>query len=172
MRGFLGGSVVKSPPASAGDMGSIPDPGRSHMPESALEAGSLNYWSPRTLEPVLTTRESTAMNCTCSPQLEKTLHNKEDPAQPKINKWNYKNKSIFKKEWDAVVWCELGFEVLLRNQSKDTPFLQPTWVNTLLGEAAGLEQGLARYSLWGHCLFLVFKFFLEHSCALLLMYCL
>ena len=29
--GFPGGSVVKNPPANAGDMGSIPDPGRSHM---------------------------------------------------------------------------------------------------------------------------------------------
>ena len=31
---FSGGSVVKNPPASAGDMGSIPGPGRSHMPWS------------------------------------------------------------------------------------------------------------------------------------------
>ena len=31
---FPGGSVVKSPPASAGDMGSIPDPGRSHTSPS------------------------------------------------------------------------------------------------------------------------------------------
>ena len=30
-RGFLGGSVVKNPPANAGDMGLIPDSGRSHM---------------------------------------------------------------------------------------------------------------------------------------------
>ena len=29
--GFLGGSVVKNPPANAGDMGSIPGLGRSHM---------------------------------------------------------------------------------------------------------------------------------------------
>ena len=29
--GFPGGSVVKNPPANAGDMGSIPDLGRSHM---------------------------------------------------------------------------------------------------------------------------------------------
>ena len=29
--GLPGGSVVKDPPASAGDTGSIPDPGRSHM---------------------------------------------------------------------------------------------------------------------------------------------
>ena len=31
---FPGGAVVKNPPAHAGDMGSIPRPGRSHMPWS------------------------------------------------------------------------------------------------------------------------------------------
>ena len=29
---FSGGPVVENPPANAGDMGSIPGPGRSHMP--------------------------------------------------------------------------------------------------------------------------------------------
>ena len=32
--GFLGGAVVKNPPANAGDTGSSPGPGRSHMPWS------------------------------------------------------------------------------------------------------------------------------------------
>ena len=32
--GFPGGAVVKNLPANAGDMGSSPDPGRSHMPWS------------------------------------------------------------------------------------------------------------------------------------------
>ena len=32
--GFPCGSVVKSPPANAGDIGLIPDLGRSHMPRS------------------------------------------------------------------------------------------------------------------------------------------
>ena len=31
---FPGGTVVKNPPANAGDMGSCPGPGRSHMPWS------------------------------------------------------------------------------------------------------------------------------------------
>ena len=31
---FPGGAVVKNPSANAGDMGSIPGPGRSHMPQS------------------------------------------------------------------------------------------------------------------------------------------
>ena len=30
---FPGGPVVKNPPASAEDMGSIPGPGRFHMPQ-------------------------------------------------------------------------------------------------------------------------------------------
>ena len=32
--GFPGGAVVKNVPANAGDMGSSPGPGRSHMPRS------------------------------------------------------------------------------------------------------------------------------------------
>ena len=34
MRDFPGGAVVKNPPANAGDMGSSPGPGRSHMPRN------------------------------------------------------------------------------------------------------------------------------------------
>ena len=33
-KGFPGGAVVENPPAKAGDTGSIPGPGRSHMPRS------------------------------------------------------------------------------------------------------------------------------------------
>ena len=33
-RGFPGGAVVKNPPANAGDTGSRPGPGRSHVPRS------------------------------------------------------------------------------------------------------------------------------------------
>ena len=32
--GFPGGAVVENPPANEGDAGSIPGPGRSHMPQS------------------------------------------------------------------------------------------------------------------------------------------
>ena len=34
IQGFPGGTVVKNPPANAGDTGSSPGPGRSHMPQS------------------------------------------------------------------------------------------------------------------------------------------
>ena len=33
-RDFPGGAVLKNPPANAGDTGSSPGPGRSHMPRS------------------------------------------------------------------------------------------------------------------------------------------
>ena len=33
-KGFPGGAVVKNPPANAGDTGSSPGLGRSHMPQS------------------------------------------------------------------------------------------------------------------------------------------
>ena len=35
MQGFPGGAVVKNPPANAGEMGSSPGLGRSHMPRSS-----------------------------------------------------------------------------------------------------------------------------------------
>ena len=67
--GFPGGSVVKNPPASAGDVGLIPDLGRSHKPWSnrarapqplSLRSSAWNrsYWSPRAPEPVLCTKRS------------------------------------------------------------------------------------------------------------------
>ena len=34
IEGFHGYAVVKNPPANAGDTGSIPGPGRSHVPWS------------------------------------------------------------------------------------------------------------------------------------------
>ena len=34
IQGFPGGTVLKNPPANAGDTGSSPGPGRSHMPRS------------------------------------------------------------------------------------------------------------------------------------------
>ena len=41
-RDFPGGAVVKSPPANAGDMGSSPGMGRSHM-RGAAKPGRHNY---------------------------------------------------------------------------------------------------------------------------------
>ena len=67
--GFPGGSVVKNPPASVGDMRSIPGLERSHMAWSnkAHEPQLLNLcpraWKPLLLEP--------ACPRACAPQQEK-----------------------------------------------------------------------------------------------------
>ena len=62
--GFPGGAVAKNLPASARDMGSIPGPGRSHMPRSnyARAPELLSLWSrarePQLLSPHTTTTEA------------------------------------------------------------------------------------------------------------------
>ena len=78
--GFPGGAVVRNPPANAGDMGSSPGPGRSHMPRSGwarapqllslrsrarepqlLKPVCHNHWSPCTWSLCSATGEATAM---------------------------------------------------------------------------------------------------------------
>ena len=67
-RDFPGGAVVKNLPANAGDMGSTPGPGRSHMPQSnearapqllSLRATTTEAHARRAR--ALPTREATAM---------------------------------------------------------------------------------------------------------------
>ena len=50
--GFPGGTVVKNPPANAGDTGLSPGPGRSHMPRSNWAC------TPQLLSPCATTTEA------------------------------------------------------------------------------------------------------------------
>ena len=72
-QGFHGGTVVKNPPANAGDTGSSPGPGRSHMPRSneARAPQLLSLCSTaRALEPVLRNKRSH-----CS---EKPVHRNEE----------------------------------------------------------------------------------------------
>ena len=101
MVGFPGGAVVESLPVNAGDMGSSPGLGRSHMPRSGSarepQLLSLRVWSlcpaaggaaivksPRT---AMKSGPRTAMKSGPRlPQLEKALARTEDPTQPKINK--------------------------------------------------------------------------------------
>ena len=93
--------MVESLPASAGDTGSNPGLGRSHMPRGnwAREPQllSLRVWSlcPATGGAVMVRGPRTAMKsgpCTTVksgprlPQLEKALARNEDPTQLKINK--------------------------------------------------------------------------------------
>ena len=80
---FPGGTVVKNLPANAGDRGSSPGPGKSHMPQSnkacAPQLLSLRprahepqLLSPRTLEPMLHNKRS---HCNEKP----AHHNEEEP---------------------------------------------------------------------------------------------
>ena len=87
-QGFPGGPVVESLPANAGDTGSSPALGGSHMPRSsealchnywacALEAASHNYWAlvPQLLKPV---RLEPVLHNKRSHRNEKAAHRKED----------------------------------------------------------------------------------------------
>ena len=50
---FPGDSVARKPPANAGDTGSIPGPGRSHMPWST-KSMHVSYWAhePQLMKPM------------------------------------------------------------------------------------------------------------------------
>ena len=74
MGDFPGGAVVKNPPANAGDTGSSPGPGRSHMPWSN-EARAPQLLSLRSR-----TREAQLLKTT---RLEPVLHNKRSHCNEK-----------------------------------------------------------------------------------------
>ena len=86
LQGFPGGAVVENPPANAGDTGSSPGPGRSHVPRSswarAPQLLSLRVWSlcAATREAAIVRGPRTAMKSGLrSPQLEKALAQKRRP---------------------------------------------------------------------------------------------
>ena len=98
--GFPGGAVVESLPANAGDTGSSPGPGRSHMPRSnwAREPHLLNLcvWSlcSATREAATVRGLRTAMKSGPRlPQLEKALAQKRRPNTAK-NKLKKKKKKV------------------------------------------------------------------------------
>ena len=106
--GFPGGSVVRNRPDSAGDAGSIPDPGRPHTPRTqqvqASEVLSLCYKAGepqppkpelRRVPPCSATGEATAVRSPCSPQLGP--HSHEDSTLPKTNKYLKKKNFCSKK---------------------------------------------------------------------------
>ena len=88
---FSGDPVDKNLPANAGDTGSIPDVGISHIPWSNKPVLH-NYWA-QTPKACALQQERPQQWEAHTAQLEKSPHSKEDPAQPKIN---------FKKERK---WC-------------------------------------------------------------------
>ena len=88
--GFPGGAVVENPPAGAGDMGSSPGLGGSHMPRSSWarepQLLSLRIWSLRsaTREAAMVRGPHTAMKSGPRlPQLEKALTQKRRPNTAK-----------------------------------------------------------------------------------------
>ena len=89
-RGFPGGAVVESPPANAGDTGSSPGLGGSHMPRSGWarepQLLSLRVWSLCSAagEAATVRGPRTAMKSgPRSPQLEKVLTQKRRPNTAK-----------------------------------------------------------------------------------------
>ena len=93
-QGFPGGAVVESLPANAGDTGSGPGLGGSHMPRSGgarePQLLSLSVWSlcSATREAAIVRGPRTAMKSgPHSPQLEKALAQKRRPNTAK-NKHN------------------------------------------------------------------------------------
>ena len=90
--GFPGGAVVESLPASAGDAGSSPGLGGSHMPRSGWARGpqllSLRVWSlcSATREAATVRGPRIAMRSGPRlPQLERALAQKRGPNTAKIN---------------------------------------------------------------------------------------
>ena len=88
-RNFPGGAVVENPPANAGDTGSSPDPGRSHMPRSnevrAPQLLSLcsRAHEPQLLSPCATTTEAHKPRA-CAPQQEKPPQREVRTPQRKV----------------------------------------------------------------------------------------
>ena len=97
--GFPGGSVVKNLPDNAGSTGSIPDPGRSHMPWTYWACTSqlpkpacLRACAPQEKPPQWAAWIPQLAN---SPQLSTTREKPaKDPAQPKTKKKTKKQKNI------------------------------------------------------------------------------
>ena len=118
IRGFPGGAVDKNLPANAGDTGSIPGPGGSHMPWSnwarvpqllslcsracapqLLRPKCHSYWSPWAWSPCSTAGEDTAMRSPRttksglrSPQLEEARAQQRRPNAAKNKQINKKKK--------------------------------------------------------------------------------
>ena len=119
--GFLGGSVAKNLPVKAGDAGSIPDPGRFHMPRETKPctnkfwawAAATEGWVPRAWA---LRQETTAMRAPapqlkispCYPQLEERPHSHGDPTQTKINKQNLGKK----KKKTATVFYNISVNIV------------------------------------------------------------
>ena len=110
--GFPGGTMVKNPPANAGDTGSSPGPGRAHMPRSSW-ACAPQLLKPKHLETMLRNKRS---HCNVKP-----ASSSKDPTQPKK-----KEKKEYLVEGDDLMWTnefrkvfpELRFEQWMAGKKK------------------------------------------------------
>ena len=98
--------MVKNPPASAEDTGSIPAPGRFHMPWGSSVC-AMQLRKSASLEPVLCHKRRH--------HIEKPMHSNEDPVQPKLVNWFF--KKILKKSSSALIDWDLALV------STEYPFL-------------------------------------------------
>ena len=161
--GFPGGAVVESLPANAGDTGSSPGLGRSHMPRSnwAREPQllSLHVWSlcSATREATIVRGPRTAMKSGPRlPQLEKALAQKRRPNTAiKINKLK-KKKRI--QRWDGeakkVKWRFKQYYTQGESrQSQVSSCAEFLWQTSYVGcrnewaEYSSGREGLGSYSL-------------------------
>ena len=137
--GFPGGAVVTNPPANAGDMGSSPGPGRSHMPWSNKarvpqllslhsRAREPHLLSPRAQSPCSTTKEAittrslrTAVKSSPHSRQLKPTHSNKDPMQPKINKLNKeikKKKNVLALNVVLIVMSKIEMSTLKEKKRK------------------------------------------------------
>ena len=86
-----------------------------------------SYWPMCTRHCAMPTGEATVLRGLCTAtrvapsfsQLEKSLCSNEDPAQPKINKYNYIyiKERIFLRIWNRFLNCHLAIDILRRLKS-------------------------------------------------------
>ena len=72
MLDFHGDTVDGNPPASAGDAGSIPGQGRTHIPGSSYPMCH-NYWGPTLKSGSAVTTDAPMLSRACTQQQEKSL---------------------------------------------------------------------------------------------------
>ena len=132
--GFPGGSVIKNLLASAGDTGSIPELGGSHMPLSnlplcrdyvtrALEPKSHNYWSWQAQSPALCSkkRHYNKKPSHCSERVAPSRHNyrKARVARKTQRSQKIKINYFFLKRWRLIQGIqELGRVRVKRTNEK------------------------------------------------------
>ena len=131
--GFSAGPMDKNPLANAGDPGSGPGPGRSHMLRGNLvwvpqllslcsRAGELQLQKPSCLREHALQQEKPLQWEAHAPQLQRSLYlpqlaksqcSNKDPAQPKLN--NKKKKSEVNNGLWVINMCQCRFSSVIQS---------------------------------------------------------